>query len=277
MRQRFARMAVALTVVSALVAVAGCAGEPPKPAPKPRVSPPAIAKAGVLRAAVDLAYPPFGGVDKGRRAGLDLDVASALADKLGLALEVVDAKPEDAARLLEAHKVDVIVAALTIDQAVSLNVAFAGSYLSDAPAAFSAKEATVTAADLAGRTVAVQKDSRAYWILSQEYGEDLLVVMPTLRDALAAAASGQAEFAAGDGIVGAYLLRSFPTLRFNGQIAPATPIGVGTAKDAPRLETAVRTALDELAAQGVMDTLRRKWVGDLPRFVGASIEQSATP
>ena len=38
--------------------------------------------------------------------------------------------------------------------------------------------------------------------------------------------------------------------------------------DRPELESSVRGALDELSAQGVLETLRRKWVGATPRLLG---------
>jgi len=264
-------------VVLAAAFSAGCGAGGAGSKLTPKVEPPAIGKAGVLRAAIDLSYPPFGGSDKGTKAGLDIDVASALAEKLGLKLEIVDAKPEAGAALLRDKKADVMVAALPIDQAVALNVGFAGSYVNDGPAVFSLTETTMTVGTLAGRTVAVQKDSAAFWLLADVYGEDALTILPTLKDAMAAAASSQVDFVAGDGIVGAYLLRDFPKVRFNGQLAPAGPLGVAVAKDAPVLEKAVRTALDELAGQGVLETLRRKWMGDVPRLTGASGESSVTP
>jgi ABC-type amino acid transport substrate-binding protein len=267
------RAGFVIVLVAALGATAltgGCASGDTGPALKAKITTPVIGKAGVLRAAVDLSYPPFGGADKGTKAGLDVDVASALAEKLGLKLEIVDAKPEAGAVL-------VMIAALPIDRAVQLDVAFAGSYVNDGPAVFGLGEATMTIDALAGRTVAVQKESAAYWLLAEQYGEDALTIVPTLRDAIGAAASGQAEFAAGDGIVGAYLLRDFPKTRFNGQMAPAVPLGVAVGKEGPALEQAVRQALDELAAQGVLETLRRKWMGDVPRLAGADSEPSATP
>jgi ABC-type amino acid transport substrate-binding protein len=169
-----------------------------------------------------------------------------------------------------------------IDRAVQLDVAFAGSYINDGPALYSVNKATPTIDSLAGKRIAVQKDSAALWLLSEELGEDLLVVTPTLREALAAADSAQVDFAAGDGVVAAYLLRDFPKLRFNGQLAPAVPVGVAVARDRAELEQAVRAALDELSSQGVLETLRRKWMGELPRLAGAtdatsSIEVTVQP
>jgi ABC-type amino acid transport substrate-binding protein len=278
MKRAVLAMVLAAAALGASVLVSGCAGgRDAGSGLKPKVAPPVIAKAGVLVAAVDLSYPPFGGTDKGQKAGLDVDVASALAERLGLTLEIIDAKPEAGAVLLREKKADVMIAALPIDRAIQLGIAFAGSYANDGPAVYSLKEATMTVETLSGRTIAAQKESAAYWLLAEEYGEESLTSVATLREALAAAASGQVDFAAGDGIVAGYLLRDVPTLRFNGQLAPAVPLGVAVGAEGPALEQAVRGALDELAAQGVLETLRRKWAGDMPRLTGAAAEESTTP
>jgi ABC-type amino acid transport substrate-binding protein len=278
MRRRLPRAVAALV---ATVLLSGCTGGIAGAKLDPKVAPPLIAQKGVLRAAIDLSYPPFGGTDKGVRAGLDVDVAAAIAADRGLRLEIVDAKPDAAAELVKARKADIALGALTVEQAVASDLAFAGPYISDAPALFSTRTATATIGELGGKRVAVQKDSYAYWLLVDEYGEESVVVMPTLRDAMTAAASGQADLAAGDAIAGAYLFRDLPNLRYNGQLMPAYPLGVAVSKENAGLEAEVRKVLDGLSASGVLATLRRKWVGDLPRLAApqaqGSDEASPTP
>jgi hypothetical protein len=46
-----------------------------------------------------------------------------------------------------------------------------------------------------------------------------------------------------------------------------------------KLEAEVRTILDRLASEGVLQTLRRKWVGDLVplRVTDVAAETSTTP
>ncbi len=270
MRRTASVWMVSTVLAASLVAVSGCGPTSGVAKPTPKVKPPAIAKAGVLRAAIDLSIPPFGGSDKGVKAGLDIDVASAVAQELGLTLQIVDAKPDAGTKMLRDHKADIMLAGMSIDSAVQAGVAFAGSYVNDAPSAFSTSATTVTLDSLSGNSIAVQKDSLAYWLLVEDYGEASLSVFPTLREAMAAADSGAADFAAGDGLVGGYMLRDFARLRFNGQIAPATPLGVMVGKDDPDLETAVRAALDRLSGEGILENLRMKWVGTLPRFKGST-------
>lgn len=276
---RSTRRASVVLLVAALVvaafAVAGCNSGGSETALIPKVKPPVIGRAGVLRAAIDLTYAPYGGTVGGVKAGLDVDVASALADRLGLKLQIVDAKPEAGAVMLRDGKVDVLVAGVPIDRAVQLDVAFAGSYINDGPALYSASVGTLTIDALQGMRIAVQKESASFWLLADELGEERLVVTPTLREALSAVSSGTVDFAAGDGVVAAYLLRDFPNIRFNGQLAPAVPVGIAVARDRTELEQAVRGALDDLSSQGVLETLRRKWMGALPRLAGATEETSS--
>jgi polar amino acid transport system substrate-binding protein len=305
------RHITAALIGAMLVALTGCTGQIAAVKLTPKVSPPTIAKAGVLRAAVDLSYPPFAGTVKGQLVGLDVDVASAIAEQLGLKLELVDAKPAAAAAMLTSDSVDVALGGLTIDSAVSSQIAFAGTYVSDAPAIFVATVATGSASatgsvsttgaapataaaapspplplpsqsptatlqGLEGRRIAVQGGSLAYWVLLDTYGEEQLSVVATLDEALRAVADGKADVAAGDALVGTYMLSSFPTVRYAGQIGSAYPLGVGVSQAKPQFEARVRTILDKLSSEGVLVTLRRKWFGDLGVLAVTSSSQPST-
>jgi len=273
------RSLTAVALAAALVLIAGCTGGIGATTLKPRVSPPAISRAGVLRAAIDLTYPPFGGTVKKTNVGLDVDVASALAEQLGLKLEIVNLAPAAAAEQARAGTVDVVFGGLTVEQSVALQLAYAGTYVSDSSAVFASDTTSLTIGDLSAKRVAVQKGSSAYWFLLDEYGEEPLVVMPTLLEAMRAASEGKADAVAGDALVAAYIGRSVTGLKYGGQLAPAYPIGVGVAQDKATLEAAVRSVLDKLSSQGVLEALRRKWAGDLPKFTvpASASDQTTTP
>ena len=92
-------VAVVWRCLSSLAVAVACAPKP-EPKPEPKMAPPAVKTAGVLVAGVDLDVPPFAGVDQGKQAGIDVDVAAAIADRLGLAVSYVDVKPSEAASAL---------------------------------------------------------------------------------------------------------------------------------------------------------------------------------
>ncbi|MHB8924499.1 MAG: substrate-binding periplasmic protein, partial [Coriobacteriia bacterium] len=166
---------------------------------------------------------------------------------------------------------------------------FAGSYLSNATALFSvsasaAAEATggatpaaaIDPENLGTRRVGCQRESGAYWALESEYGEGFVMPYDSLRAAFEALAAGEVDVVACDAIVGAYLARDFPTVAYSAQLAAAVPLGVAVGKDATELETAVRETLDALSAEGVLDAVRAKWVGGLPKLEGGASEVATT-
>ncbi|NTU70570.1 MAG: amino acid ABC transporter substrate-binding protein [Coriobacteriia bacterium] len=265
-------VSAAVVALAALLVVAGCS-KPKEVELQPKVAPPVVKEAGVLRAGVDIDYPPFGGTDQGQQAGLDIDVAAALAERLGLKLVVVPVVASEAATALAAGTVDIVMSVPFTAESLS-NVTLAGSYLSNAPGFFVATESTapveptLTMATLppAPEKVGAQRSSDAYWKLLRELGEEGVSAYPTLREAFDALSRGEVTVIAGDTLVGAYIGRDYPLVHFAGQLESATLLGVGVVPENEELTTATREALDGLAADGVLATLRTKWVGDLAKL-----------
>jgi len=279
---RTVRVATVAVVVATLALAVACA---PKPEPKaqPKVSPPAVKTAGVLVAGIDLDTPPFAGVDQGKQAGIDVDVAAALADRLGLTVKYVDVKPSEAATALAAGTVDVVLSVPYADSALS-QLSLAGAYIADAPALFivadpaASIEPSLTLNSITVPKVAAQKESESYWILRHELDPAIVDPYDTLRDGMQALVDERVKLLAGDAIVGAYIARDYPTVHYAGRIGPASPLGAAVAVENTALGDAVRGALDELSADGVLETIRRKWLGDVPEIeVEASSEPTPTP
>ena len=67
-------------------------------------------------------------------------------------------------------------------------------------------------------------------------------------------------------MVGAYIAREYPKVHFAGQMENATLLGVAVKPENAKLADATREALDGLAADGVLDTIRNKWVGGLGKL-----------
>ena len=282
---RMGRITAALAaagIAAALLFAGGCAKKAETKL-EPKVSSPAIKVSGKLRAGVDLTYPPFGGEKDGTRAGLDLDVAAALAEQLGLAVEYVDVKASDAATALAEGRVDVVLS-VPVSAAGLPKLALAGSYVTDAPGIFvstgssATVEPTMTLDSLPEGVIVAQKGSPAFWAVEADRGEGAAQGVATLREALQQVEQGSAQFAVGDILVGAYIARDMPTVHFAGQMMPATPLAVAVSAENSTLEDAVRKALDKLATDGVLETIRAKWFGELPKLESpaASIDETAS-
>lgn len=270
---RRVRTVAVIALSIALLGVAGC-GKKAEPQLQAKVKPPAVGKAGVLRAGVDFSVPPFAGKQGSKQAGIDVDVAAALADKLGLKVEYVEVKPSDAATALAEGKVDAVFS-VPLTAADLSRVSAAGTYMTDAPAIFMASpDTTYTIDNIPAGTIAVQEGSESFWLLDADAASGQLLPFKTLRKAFEAVQSGDASSVAGDALVGAYIARDFAPITFAGQIGDGTPLAVVVSADNATLSDAVMKALDELAADGVLDSIRSKWVGSLPAL---TVEETATP
>lgn len=279
---RSVRFALIIAAIAALLALSGC-GSSGAEAVSPVVEAPAIGTSGVLKAGIDLSAAPYGGVDQGREAGIDVDVAAALAERLGLELDIVHVKASDAATALAGGKVDVVFS-VPFAETAKAGVTSAGTYLDMAPGFFAAREgsgsvdSTITLDTLSAKKVAVQESSPAFWALRYELGEAALEPFDTLRLALEALDDGKVEMVAGDAVVGSYIMRDLSNVAFVGQVAPAEPLAVVVAEKNTKLAEVVQGGLDELAADGVLETIRRKWVGELPLLTAVDTgEEPATP
>ncbi len=271
---RFPHVAgIVLTALLVMTAVGCTAAEEPQPDLTPALEPPVIGEEGVLRIGIDLEHPPFAGVDKGREAGIDVDIASAIARELGLEAEFVEVELGEGAAALDSGVADIVMSAMLTEETV-VQMSFAGFYAASGPALFSSAETTVTPDRLGGLGIAVQDGSESYWKLAYELGEDRLTVTETLREAFGLLDADEVDVVAGDAFVGAYMMRDFDDIAFSAQLAPATSLGIAVGPDATELSAAVREALDTLAAGGVLDTVRTKWVGDLP-ILEVAVEEDA--
>jgi len=290
---RIARIALVLVLMCTLALLAGCAREPEVAQLEPKIEPPLIAEAGVLRVGVDLEHPPFAGVDDGVEAGIDIDVASAVAASLGLELQTVQVTPAEAASALEAGRVDMVMS-VPLDDMAAGGLSIAGVYITDGSAFFvraaDAKEPaseqpepaasetptaettpTVTAEmltpfDFPGKRIGAQQGSAAYWALYYDLGEAGVTAFPTTREAIEALAADEIDVVAGGAAVTAYIVRDFEDVVFAGQYGAPTALGVAVAPDAEGLGTEVRGVLEDLASGGAIEAIRTTWAGTFPRL-----------
>lgn len=107
-----------------------------------------IKKAGVLKVASFDANPPFGFVDNKTKSviGLDVDFAQAIADKLGVKLQIVPTNPANRIPLLVSGQADLVVANFTVSEERASQVEFSIPYFASGQQ-FIAKKGVLTSPD----------------------------------------------------------------------------------------------------------------------------------
>lgn len=262
-----------------MAVLSGCTvGEAYEPATKEAVvSTPTIGEDGVLRVGVNTQNPPLAGTNTNEKiVGVDVDIAAALADSLGLKLSIVDvgSDPEGA---LDEGKVDLVMG---IDRSdADGDFWLSEAYLPTGIALFSMSEtaSVPTAGD--GSTFSAQISSKSAWAVSNEFGDESLSSTTTLVDAFTMLAAGKVDYAASDAIVGSYAAHG-EGLDVNVAAMLLAPSGycVAVASDNAELQKLVVQAVAELENGGIIDVIEMKWLGmtldlsDVKQTAGVSLE-----
>lgn len=117
-----------------------------------------VKEAGVLKMSTNAQFPPFESTgDNGKVVGVDVDIAQAIADKIGVKLEVKDGEFNAIISELQTGKSDIGAAGMTITEERSKQVDFSDSYFTSIQYIITKEGAGIqTIEDLGGKRVGVQ-------------------------------------------------------------------------------------------------------------------------
>lgn len=278
--KRNVAVVVALALCLALVGVlSGCQqlgiGAPTgKPAKKAaQVTAPAIGTEGVLKVGVNADNAPFSTKVDDRMVGIDVDIAAAIADELGLSVQYVDVGTEGEAALTNGD-VDILMGRDSNDSASACWLS--DPYIETAVALFATSSGAIMPTADSNPSIEVQESSMSAWEVSNQFGQQAAVGVDSLRTAFEDLASGKTTFVAADVIIGSYLNR---TLGTNAQIIGLLqkPGGYSVGVDASKsdLKLAVSDAVDRIYTAGVAGLIESKWIGTTLNLDNYQLSESA--
>lgn len=225
-----------------------------------------IKKSGVLRVASFDSNPPFGFVDAKSKQieGLDVDYAKAIADKLGVKLQLQPTNPANRVPLLVANKVDLVLANFTITPERAEQVSFSIPYFASGQQ-FLVKKSTLTSPEELNKwRVGVDKGTVNEGVLRAKYPGAKVVAYDDTPFAFTALRNGNVQAITQDGPKLIGLLANVPD-KDKYEVAPFTIsndlIGVGIPKGETALTEVVNQTLSELEAQGQAQTIYDTWFG----------------
>lgn len=272
MRKRsFVAVALTALLAAALLGMAGCTGSGNyQPELKSaEVAPPVIGEDGTLRVGVNTENPPLAGMGSGKIIGIDVDIAAAIADELGLKLSVVDVGSDPAAAIANGD-VDIVMG---IDDSSSEGDFWRSpSYLPTGIAVFAlSADAGIPSSD-SGATFAAQVSSKSAWAVSNEYGENALTPTDSLKEAFEALQAGSVQYVAADAIIGLYAAHG-QGLDASIVAMLMSPSGycMGVSSENTDLQTAAGDVLARLVENGTIDVIERKWLGATVALDGLTV------
>lgn len=255
------RLALSLLLTFATLAVAACGRTS---ATDDRLA--AIREAGVLRVAAFDSNPPFGFVDPQTRqiAGLDVDVAQALADKLGVRLEVVPTNPANRIPLLVSNRVDLVLANFTITEERATQVDFSIPYFASGQQFIARRGVLTSPEQLDGLRIGLDKGTVHEANLRTRYPNATLVAYDDTPFAFTALRNGNVQAVTQDGPKLIGVLANAPDAD-QYEVSPFAIsqdlIGVGIPRGQTALKAFVDETLLELEQSGQAQRIHDRWFG----------------
>ena len=234
-------------------------------------APSKLVKSGALTVGSDASYPPQEYVDaSGKPIGIDIDIASEIASRLGLDLNVVNFKFDDIIPALNAGQFDIVISAMTVTDERSKVVDFV-PYFNAGQAVLVQKgtpKGIKTLDDLSGKTAVAEQgtiEQDTLKALNDKFTKAgkppvNILTYPTDTDAVDQLRVGRADATLHDSPVAAYYAELNPNA-FEVAIPnfDSAPEGIATAKNNTAMHDAVNAAITAMKADGTLNAIFAKW------------------
>lgn len=266
--RKFAVMLAALALALSVGLLTGCSSGDYTPQPsEQKIDNSLLHTPGTLRVGVDASNAPYAAESQGAIVGIDVDVAAALADELGLKLELVDVG-SNAEQAFTTDDVDIVMGV----GSDAKNCWISEPYLSSSIVLFAAEEGAKvpTANDVF--TVAAQAASMSAVEVTNRLGQENLEASADIQAAFDQLKSGSANYVATDSTIGSYVAHSAGmTIYPVALLAEETKYCIGAPNTAAGLQDAISQALKTLSDGGVLTLIDQKWLGAQMDFSGLTL------
>ena len=224
--------------------------------------------AGKLTMSTNAQFPPYESVaDDGKGyegtgfEGIDIEIAYALAQKLGLEL-VIDDMDFDAALLaVQQNKSDIVMAGVTVTEDRQLVMNFSDSYATGIQSIIVPEGSDIASPDdLAGKKIGTQRGTTGYLYCSDDFGEDAVVAYDNGLTAVQALNNGQVDAVVIDNEPAKAYVESNPGLKILDTSYAEEDYAIGMNKSNTALLEAVNAALEELKADGTLQAIVDKYI-----------------
>ncbi len=120
------------------------------------------------------AFPPYEYVDDdGNIVGIDAEIAAAIAEKLGMELEIKDMEFDSLITACAGGSIDVVLAGMTVTDERKESVNFSDSYATGIQVIIVKEDSAIaTADDLEGKIIGVQSGTTGDIYCTDDYGQD---------------------------------------------------------------------------------------------------------
>ena len=217
--------------------------------------------AGKLTMSTNAAFPPYEmTTDTGDFEGIDIEVAGAIAKKLGLELQVDDMDFDAALLAAQNGKSDMVMAGVTVTDERLKVMDFSDTYAEGIQSIIVPEDSDIaTADDLSGKTIGTQRGTTGYLYCTDDFGEENVIAYDNGLTAVQALNNGQVDAVVIDNAPAKEFVAANPGLKVLDTSYAEEDYAIGMAKGSA-LEDAVNKALEELKADGTLQSIVDKYI-----------------
>ena len=223
-------------------------------------------EAGKLTMSTNAAFPPYEmTTDAGGFEGIDVEIAGAIAKKLGLELVINDMDFDSALLAVQQGKSDIVMAGVSVTDTRKLVMDFSDSYATGVQVVIVKEGSDVTMDNLGEKMIGTQRGTTGYIYASDTpenggYGEDHVKAYDNGAAAVNALLNGQVDCVIIDSAPAQEYVKANPGLTTLEGNWVEEQYAIGFGKNNAELVEAVNKALAELIADGTVQNIIDKYI-----------------
>lgn len=216
---------------------------------------------GVLTMGTNAAFPPYEYYEGEEIVGIDAEIAQALAEKLGLTLEIVDMDFNSIITAVQSGKIDVGIAGMTVDPDRLENVDFTDSYATGVQVVIVPEDSEIASVDdLEGKLIGVQEGTTGHTYCMDDYGDENVIPYTNGATAVQALLDGKVDCVVIDQQPALSFVEANEGLKILETEYTVEDYAIAVSKENPALCEALNTALNELIDDGTVQGILDKYI-----------------
>ena len=225
-----------------------------------------LVESGKLIMSTNAAFPPYEmTTDAGGFEGIDIEIATAIAEKLGLELVVDDMDFDSALLAVQQGKSDIVMAGVSVTEDRQLVMDFSNSYATGIQVVIVKENSDVTMDNLGTKMIGCQRGTTGYIYASDTpenggYGEDHVTAYDNGAGAVQALLNGQVDCVIIDSAPAQEFVAANPGLTILPGNWVEEEYAIGMDKGNTALVDAVNKALADLTADGTIQSIVDKYI-----------------
>lgn len=271
--KKFLSVLLAAAMLVSVLALAGCGSDPAPTEPTEEdtttTEPAAVTTVneGKLTMSTNAQFPPYEMVadDGSSFEGIDIEVAQAIADKLGLELQVDDMDFDSALLAAQNGKSDMVMAGVTVNADRQAVMDFSDSYANGVQVVIVKEDSDVTLDNMGEKMIGTQRGTTGFIYCSDTpenggFGEDHVTAYDDGATAVQALVNGQVDCVVIDNAPAQEYVKANPGLKILETEFANEDYAIGVAKGNTELLEAINNALKELIEDGTVQSIIDKYI-----------------